>query len=379
MPQQNGDKVSDDRRPESTDKRQRPTYASFGDSGTTASVNGYGKIMRLSKYVGGENNPSKMLGLEFSQGNEPYLVEQRAEEFQHKLPSPFSGFGLQIMDIDSLQSEVPKLEFLNNRWPQLTYSVRGFNVRVRLFCQRGTVIQQFAVTNTLASATDLPILLAFGFLMHDLNYMDLTYRRGYEDVEYEHGPHGHGIIALGRSTEKENEDGKSEQVGVLVGLFRNGESEKLLLSGAEKLLLSGVENHYQRAVKLKYSLQESETLELTAAFRLQYLKSSSVWKDFILPISDVDVSEIIQEPVLALDRWPFLRDDLSWHLRRNLEHVLSVCSIPLKRAVLERRQFGDNISCNLPIEQGKDDYRVTPIALTCGDFGDHRVSVPGSL
>ncbi|MCJ1429422.1 hypothetical protein MMC29_007336, partial [Sticta canariensis] len=372
VPQQNGDKVSDDGGPESTDKRKRPTYASFGDSGTTASVNGYGKIMRLSRYVGGENNPSKMLGLEFSQGNEPYLVELRAEEFQHELPSPFSGFGLHIMDIDSLQSEVPKLEFLNDRWPQLTYSVRGFNVRVRLFCQRGTVIQQFAATNTLASATDLPIILAVDFLMHDLNYMDLTYKIGYEGVEYEHGPHGHGIIALGRSTEKENEEGTSEQVGALVGLFRNGESEKLLLSG--------VEDHWdQTAVKLEYSLQEAETLELTAAFRLQYLKSSSVWKDFILPISDVDVSEIIQEPVLALDRWPFLRDDLSWHLRRNLEHVLSVCSIPLKRAVLERRQFGDNNASNVPIEQGKDDYRVTPIALTCGDFGDHRVSVPGSF
>ena len=312
--------------------------------------------MRLSKYVGGEGNPSKMIGLEFSQGNVPFLVEQRAEEFQRKLPSPFSGFGLQIMDIDSLQSEVPKLEFLNHRWPQLTYSVKGFNVRVRLFCQRGIVIQQFSVTNTLASVTDLPIILAVGFLMHDMNYMDLTYTIGPEDVEYEHGPHGHGVIALG--PEKENEDGISEQVGALVSLFRNGESEKLLLSGVE-------DPWDQKAVDVKYSLQESETLELTAAFRLQYLKSSSVWKDFILPISDVDVSEIIQEPVLTLDRWPFLRDDLRWHLRRNLEHILSVCSIPL--------------TCNISVEQDKDDYRITPIALTCGDFGDHRVSVPGSL
>lgn len=209
--------------------------------------------MRLSKYVGGENNPSKMIGLEFSQGYIPWQVEQRAEKFQHKLPSPFSGFGLQI-DMDSLQSEVPKLEFLNDRWPQLTYSVKGFNVRVRLFCQRGTVIQQFTVTNTLASATDLPIILAAGFLMHDLNYMDWPSET---DVEYEQGPHGHGVIALGRSTETENEDGMSEQVGALVSLFRNGESQKLLLSDVEE------DQKVVKVVKVKYSLQESETLELT--------------------------------------------------------------------------------------------------------------------
>lgn len=395
---QHGDKEIDDALPKSAVRRQHSTYASFGDNGTTATVNGYGTIMRVSKYLGGESNPSKMFGLEFSGGVHPYYVAWRAENFQDELSSPDEGFGLHIMDI-VIQPGAPKLEFLNNQWPQVTYSVKGFNVRIRLFCRNGTVIQQFTVTSTLASAQDLQLVLAVDFLIQDLNYMDWSdYVK-----EYEHGPHGHSVIVTGKSTGKETEDGNSEELGVLVGLTRNGESQKLCLSDVPYPSRSN-----RKAVKMKYPLQESETLEFTAAFKLQYLKRSSVWKDFILPISDVDLSEIIREPAIILDRWPLLRDDdevLSWHFRRNLEHILSVCSIPLHRDISERHQVGDNTECNAPVEQGEDKLAtptvltpgdldvhpvgsislddeknccVTPIALTCGDFGDHRVSVSGS-
>lgn len=327
--------------------------------------------MRLSRYLGGENNPSKMFGLEFPEGAEPYYVRWRAELFQSELPIANSGFGLQIMDIDGLQRGVPKLEFLNDRWPQVTYSVKGFSVRVRLFCQKDTVIQQFTVTNKLTSAADLQFIISVDFLMHHLNYMDPE-----NDIKLacEPGPHGYGVIVVGSKTEEENEDRISEQVGVLVGLFRNGQSEQLSLKDAE-------DSSNQR-LEVKYSVKESDTLELTAAFRLQFLKRDSVWKDFVLPISDVDVSELVQSPALASDRWSFLHDHvLSRHFRRNLEHILSVCSIPLKVGVLERRQFGENFEYNASIERNEDEkaHRVTPIALTCGDFGDHVVSVPGSL
>lgn len=306
-----------------------------------------------------------MFGLEHSGGIHPYHVTLRPELFQSSLPFSNSGFGLQIMDRDALILGVPKLEFFNNRWPQIKYSSDGFDVRVRLFCQKGTVIQNFTVTNTLTSAAVLKLILAVDFKMHDLDYMDLHMT----STEYEHGPHGHSVLVLEKTPKSESEDGTSEQMGVLVGLFRNGESEKLLLDLSAR----------PAAKIMQYSLQGNETLELTAAFRLQYLKRSSVWKDFILPISDVDVSKIIQEPEIALDRWPFLRDEISgWHLRRNLEHILSVCSIPLNRDVLERQKPDDRVVCNTPTK-GDKDHRVTPIALTCGDFGDHRVSVLGSL
>ncbi|KAJ0339954.1 hypothetical protein KNSL1_011791 [Colletotrichum chrysophilum] len=50
--------------------------------------------------------------------------------------------------------------------------------------------------------------------------------------------------------------------------------------------------------------------------------------------------------------------DLDFCLRRNLEHILSVCSIPVPKS------SGDKIS---------------PVALTCGDAESHRVSTAASL
>lgn len=354
---------------ESADTRQRPTYASFGDSGTTATVSQYGTIMRISKYLGGENNPSKMFGLEFPDGSTPYFIDQRAEDFQQNLSVPSCGFGLQITGLDSLQLVVPKLEFLIDRWPQITYSIKGFNVRVQLFCQNGTVFQRFTLSKTLTSTEDLDIVLDVNFLMHQLDYMN---DEDYE-CKFDHGPHGHSIIVSGQRTDEEkkneenkneenkdeeNKDGMSEKARVVVGLFRNGDSKNLLLLDVKK------GSKTRGIMKIKCPSQESETLELTAAFKLQYTKCSSDWKDFILPVSELDVDKIVQEPKPALnpDPWPFPHEDhLSWHLRRNLEHILSVCSIPLK-----------------PLKDGID-HGVTPIALTCGDFGDHRVSVSGSL
>lgn len=165
--------------------------------------------------------------------------------FEKELLFPSSGFGLQIVDVEKLQPGFPKLEFLNDRWPQITYSVKGYNVTVRLFCQKGTVIQQFTVTKTLASTADLHLTLDVGFLMHDLDYMNEV---NYE-LTYEHGPHDYGVIVFGRKNEEKTEAGTSEQVGVLVGLFRNGESEKLSLS----------DNRHRSeriAVERNYSLQE---------------------------------------------------------------------------------------------------------------------------
>ncbi|MCJ1469816.1 hypothetical protein MMC07_008458 [Pseudocyphellaria aurata] len=418
--QQHGDGEIDDTLPKSAVRRQRATYASFGDNGTTATVNGYGTIMRVAKLLGGKDDPSKMFGLEFSRGREPYQVAWRADSFDKELPFSHAGFGLQIMDID-MQPEALNLEFLNNRWPQISYSVKGFDVRVRLFCRNGTVIQQFTVTSTLTCEQDLQLILAVDFLMHGLNYMKFL-STDYIG-EYEHGPHGHSVIVKDKNTEMD------EYVGVLVGLTRNGESQKLCLTDIPHPYYLDPKN--RKAVKMNYPLQESETVEFTAAFKLQYLKRSSGWKDFLLPISDMDVGGIFQKPVIPLKPRPLPRDDddlLSWHFRRNLEHILSDNVERNATAVqgednvernatavqgednVERNatavQGEDKVERNAPAVQGEDNVAtptvltrgdldvhsvgnisivdekscdVTPVALTCGDFGDHRVSVSGSF
>ncbi|KAL9105665.1 MAG: hypothetical protein Q9227_009214 [Pyrenula ochraceoflavens] len=358
--------------PKPTDTGQRSSYASFGDKGTTATVNAYGEIMRLSRYVGGNKSPSKICGLEFGGGQKPYFITYRAQRLQEELSLPHSGFGLRIANEESLETASPALEFVNDRWPRITYSTQNFKVEVRLFCRDGTILQQYIATNILDTAADLQFELWIDFLMHDMDYMndDLEdalweFMNKTKNIEnrFELGPHDHSIVVFEKSINKDNNNGNQEQLGVVMGLSRNDETQNLAVS---RDTLS-----HQRYMPIKYNIMASETMEITAAFKLRYLKRKSSWKDFILPTSCITMESMLQNPAADLHAWPFPNDPaLSWRLRRNLEHILSVCSIPLKQEVDARSDT------TLETEEGFEDC---PIALTCGDFGDHRVSVSGSF
>lgn len=63
------------------------------------------------------------------------------------------------------------------------------------------------------------------------------------------------------------------------------------------------------------------------------------------------------------------KDHLEYFTRRHLEHVLSVCAIPLSAA----RLIGDVGS------SGEAEELSPPIALTCGDISGHRLSTSASL
>jgi hypothetical protein len=236
----------------------------------------------------------------------------------------------------------PELEFLGDRWPRITYSVNGLSVRVQMLVNKGIIIQQFTVTNNSDSSENLDIVLDVDFLIQELDYMvwkkPLT--RSYQEA-----PHNYGVLGMG-SLDMNKVDEDPAYVGAVVGVFRDGDSLKLSLP----------ENGRSIPILTGFSLKESKSLELTAAYRLQYIARSSHWKESILQSIDVDAKEMIKNSQIRLNTWPIPNDEkLSWHLRRNLEHILSVCSIPL----------------------GKD--ADGPVALTCGDFGDHRVCMSGSL
>ena len=57
---------------------------------------------------------------------------------------------------------------------------------------------------------------------------------------------------------------------------------------------------------------------------------------------------------------------IGYIIHRNLEHILSVCSIPLQTP---RMEMDDRVT----------EQEVTPVALTCGDMSFHRISVSSSL
>lgn len=324
-------------------KRNPDAYASFGDQGTTASVNVYGNLLRISGYLPRNDSQSSMYSLDYANASPPYFVVDRAEDFQEACSNPMVGFGLRMKGYEYLEPGTPNLVFLGDRWPRIKYTVNGLSVTVQLLVNKGIVIQQFSVTNISESKAELDIVLDVAFVIQELQYMTLDILR---TPSYQEGPHGYGAVFVTNL----GEDRK--YIGAVVGIFRNGDSLVL-----PKIELNAIDEPIPILTHLP--LKENETLELTAAYRLQSMNRESPWKEILLQSSDVDVNKIIEDTQTHLPEWPNLENEvLRWHLRRTLEHILSVCSIPLERC---------------------SDSHVRPVALTCGDFGDHRVSVPGSL
>ncbi|KAL9629463.1 MAG: hypothetical protein Q9164_006870, partial [Protoblastenia rupestris] len=186
----------------------------------------------------------------------------------------------------------------------------------------------------------------------------MRYRKKYAKT-YRRGPYGYGAVIVGTPEVKVEDVGSTdfnitrvkdqEHIGAVLGVFKDGDS----------LILPTPDNDCLPVLR-HFPLKGTETLQLTAAYRLQDINFSRSWRDFILPSTDVDVNELTKDIHERLPEWPILENDvlMNWHLRRNLEHILSVCCMPLEKGI------------NNPVK---------PVALTCGDFGDHRVSVPGSF
>lgn len=69
-----------------------------------------------------------------------------------------------------------------------------------------------------------------------------------------------------------------------------------------------------------------------------------------------------------------LRHHLDFVTWRNLEHILSVCAIPLNPPLLVERRIDTSTSIGPHAE-----LDVDAVALTCGDFSGHRLYNPASL
>ncbi|KAL2672323.1 hypothetical protein Neosp_013027 [[Neocosmospora] mangrovei] len=108
-------------------------------------------------------------------------------------------------------------------------------------------------------------------------------------------------------------------------------------------------------------LRTEQKLKVTFAYRLELFAERGKWDEHISPVN----AETIQTAVQRVDNDPFeehhFTDDcaISPVLRRNLEHILSVCSIPV-------------------IAEG-DESGEPAIALTCGDMDGHRVATAASF
>ncbi|PWY80762.1 hypothetical protein BO94DRAFT_587506 [Aspergillus sclerotioniger CBS 115572] len=332
-------------------------YMSFGDRGTTASASPYGSLLRICRPMPTSRLHSGMLGIGPSKEPEALYVYWRALKFLDTAQLPTTGFGLRIKDAIFL--EPSSVEFLDDRWPQITYSIdRRFDLTVKLWCHHDTVVQQVHVTAKAGYSHPPELEL-------DLNMLHLTAMEDRPDLE---------------------EDQK--RISVLMGCFKNGIAQELIW---ETEIESGV-----KPIPITYEFDETGSAEITVVFKLQMCSLRGDWTSYVTPWKDLDVDLV---PSVSRNTGTHFDSDpeLTRHFLRNLEHILSVCSIPLRPNPLEESPpstpaFLDDEDPPITADATDEIENILlrskerrslaglgPIALTCGDFGDHRVSVSGSF
>ncbi|PYH84397.1 hypothetical protein BO82DRAFT_304496 [Aspergillus uvarum CBS 121591] len=405
---------------------ERATYVSFGDQGLTATIGAYGSLLRICCPIlsSGEPSPdnvnldgrnsndsdpenenpdkqnsgdhsldgvfrSKIMCLE-SSGQEAYYVWGRAYILADSADDPNCGFGLRLDN--NIQPELSTVDFVDNRWPIIKYKTKqGFSITVQAWCQDGMVLQQMLIDRGTDGPDAVKLSLNMSFAMQDLNYM---HRRDNIDIREDRPAdlQAENYILL-KGQHKRNS--RQSQIGVLVGLFKDNQSHPLRTSEnseprtdhAESLTpdrdADSVSQNAQegdpRSIALKHKfVDQKDYVTYTAVFMLQ-VASSGEW-------SSLEISTLPREPTPhsddQSDAFGSYEERVNWHCHRNLEHILSVCSIPLDETPLKTNHTPTtnamkNTSTKRELESSAPAPRNRGVALTCGDFGDHRVSISG--
>lgn len=405
------------------------TFLSFGDDGTTASIIEEGQLMQFCRYLG--PGRSSMFVVDHARTPEPVKVQPRGMRLR-SMAQFGQGFGTDFSPPDYGWDH--KVFFLRDRWPRIESTCDGrWKFVSQWMVKDGVVIQQSLITNTSNEDVEFEHQFDDRILIRELDFVDDAHSFN-KDGKKEHagaaGPNEYGWVLVHRmsdSTEQseKNESGESsstwyktpavkrsevkdgkedetvigdsdnrmneknadkvvvvsedevsssehrqdvsfrpEAVGLVVGFFVNGEAKK------RDEILRGE----------SYSIKPKETLAIVDGYKLVLLTSKvSDWKPLVLSAVDVDIDRFLAEEGASYRVIPtVLHNDqqMNYALRRNLEHILSVCTIPIQSGYVwdyDDTKTGDNDRT----KTREPDERA--VALTCGDMSGHRVVHSASL
>ena len=395
-------------------KGKNDTYLSFGDDGTTASVTEQGQLMQFSRYLG--PGRSSVFVADSEGAEEPYFVADRGSYLEDMARYSW-GFGKNIiMRDDNLTYQV---SFLRDRWPRVVISGNDWKLVTQWMVKDGVVVQQSVIKNLTKEPLNFECEFDLRVLIRDLDFVNPAYDFNEEsDRHYTEGagPNGYGFVKVHRLPKTDRPDDKHEHeqpktwyaekkeqgddviivegdqnvereetiapvgeqhdvvkklavvsvkerssfqqkqeellqpeaVGLVIGFFVNGEARKL-------------EDFRKREW---HTVEPGECLELVAGYKLVLLRSKMLdWKPLIVSAADVDIDLFLSERSSSY----VISADLDYASRRNLEHILSVCAIPVPPGHVWDY---DNM---------KPKVAEPAIALTCGDMSGHRVCISASL
>ncbi|KAI0384178.1 hypothetical protein F5Y04DRAFT_269619 [Hypomontagnella monticulosa] len=400
------------------------TYSSFGDQGTTASVNMYGEIVQFGTYLGAGD--AGMFSADQKFLPEPYDVMARADIFDRYSRTRLAGpgcYGFEFQDVSF--EEPPSMAYLHYRWPRYEYRSTRKILTIQWAVHDGIVLQQCVLTNL--DDSEMQVSCRFrndhgAMLIRDLDYIDPAHKFNNGDEEggdyhtnlgpygyswnLTHDPRCHKAETQTNGSFKGEADSSTlashgsfdskdelESAMVVVSVFLNGEALRWTSSsGCNWTKRLGGRN------------SRNSTIEVVTAYRMTLLKTSTAsWRDYMIPVESTDIDRILQETPFSpiyisttecsaqqsnekhephgmsegSDSDPSgipaddssSRSHIEFIVRRNLEHILSVCSIPLKPS-----GWGNGKATSLKLSSD-----LYPVALTCGDMSCHRICTSASF
>lgn len=362
--------------------KTRKTFFSFGDEGLTASVSSYGRLLRITQHF-----PKHKTGFCVDPRGmpEPYYTTKRMDWFLFLAQyrdryGLFQGIGPCLDSLCMHAEAPPQHEIINDRWPTFSQSSESFKLHVGYVASAGTIYQKFEFfpidgqnneKEPWEDAVFADLSLRPDLLIRDLDFVNKNNEFNAASAsEIEPGNPPAYTTQLSDTHKRITRTHKLGEKDILlhihvlsndgsIQLFKRDKSTAVDKHGNSPGPSRESSYHIGRSTRNDRSILESHDEGPVIRFVLAYTldqvskprRSLPTWETFC------NADSLLQP---RKDEEPYLCQDptLNFFFKRNLEYILSVCSVPIPQRIKH------------------DD---AAIALTCGDVEGHRVATPASL
>lgn len=327
--------------------RDRDSIYSFGEDGVTASV-AFGRLLRLSRHFDGQDvgycvDPPSM--------PEPYYVVDRITSLLSMANDLFENQGIDPR-VDVLGSVFDmSTKVVHDRWPLFTIEGLDGNTKVQFVASDGTIYQTYKFDFKGNDVQPPEVAMRTDLLIRQLDFINPS--NSINKDEPRSDAYKTELSGNGRFIKRSHQTLTGEVALFIVACCNNELLE----------FKKGRNNEPVEVYEIAWSdgvpthIHTNRALTVTFAYRLEFFPRESEGVDF--PIDVVQTQKAMErvEQDHFVPQEFNIDPDVNRVLRQNLEHMLSVCSIPV-------------------IAEGDDE---PAIALTCGDMDGHRVTTAASL
>ncbi|RFN52873.1 mg2+ transporter zinc transport protein [Fusarium flagelliforme] len=359
------------------------TY-SFGDDGLTATVSPSGRLLRISRHFPGEK-----FGycVDYWDITEPYMAINRITEFVSSANDPDHNIGF-YPDLKGFLSkaENASVDFTNDRWPLFHINGGNETCEIQYSISHGAVYQTFDFSNGRP-----PMTLMSNLLLRQLDFVDDDNAFNEDEDEDDDDDNGYEthLLSEGKCIKRSHKLGQDDNKHA--ALFVYAFSDNTALTFEEFTKQKDTASEEGSAIGEQGERGEGEAGEASdeetdedsdedgdddeeTYYRISYdnevSQSSKVTFIYVLSLETGELESLPEPPnFTAAPEFPKIdaskrvftatNPDLNLALRRNLEYILSVCSIPVYPDANDDGEFA--------------------VALTCGDIDSHRIVTAASF